>query len=801
MIDVSYLTEEEQELILSVLKRDADLKDKEEQRIRMLQRTERDKCKLKYLTGEWFYETKLHRHRDKMNGSDIVQASMSRRKPVTIMELTQIWPGNSSYLKSESKDIFIPPELTGLIGEPSSYALDNRDDPYLVAECRSSAHPQSKLRQNPFNSRSVGLKSPGKTEGHLQTKVQSIPGTSHQVPSNQQPAQEMLLVSQKPSRAPQILADGKSEDPNPVRTAQKQAKVRPVSISKSLEDLATLSSTPESLSIAIIYPEQSKRLSASVPAFMHEKSNSKESDCLSVNSFYSERQRKHSTNTNTSASSDLASMSSVSGSVTNLHGTDYGHVEVRGSIRFAINYVNKLGELHIFIVQCRNLAVADPKRNRSDPYVKCYLLPDKLGKRKTSVKRKTFTPTYNEILRIATPCSPKHVNHKMDVCGAIRISLRFLLQSQTNTTAQSGELQVWVKECMNLQCRRGTIDPFVKCSILPDSQQKKRQKSRVVKRTANPVFNHSMVFDGLKPEDLRDTCVEITVWDHDRLSNHFIGGTRLNLGTDNHWISPDSPKSPMVNRKRGRSARKDVDAMFSSPSEECDRALNLQSEITVQQSSPESDSNDWELDELLASDFSWALEDEDLLSPFRDIGLQNLGLSADDEMDKGTDVSVSQSTGSTRRQRQPDLCGSAINKNALAARLNRLKKKEYLNGLEQRVGSLTSENRLLKQENSSLNKRVEELENETRYLRAVLANESMLAQLLSRLSGVNGMKFSTSLFQAPRENDHDYAMPRKKVKVEEKDTTGGICLHVDKDHVSVEFCTKCAESASTSLKM
>lgn len=68
-------------------------------------------------------------------------------------------------------------------------------------------------------------------------------------------------------------------------------------------------------------------------------------------------------------------------------------------------------------------------------------------------------------------------------------------------------------------------------SILPDSHHKKLQKTRIIKRTANPVFNHTMVFDGLKPEDLRDTCVEITVWDHDRLSNHFIGGTRLNLGT------------------------------------------------------------------------------------------------------------------------------------------------------------------------------------------------------------------------------------------------------------------------------
>lgn len=43
----------------------------------------------------------------------------------------------------------------------------------------------------------------------------------------------------------------------------------------------------------------------------------------------------------------------------------------------------------------------DTKRNRSDPYVKVYLLPDKSksGKRKTKVKKHTLNPVFDECLK------------------------------------------------------------------------------------------------------------------------------------------------------------------------------------------------------------------------------------------------------------------------------------------------------------------------------------------------------------------------------------------------------------------
>lgn len=213
------------------------------------------------------------------------------------------------------------------------------------------------------------------------------------------------------------------------------------------------------------------------------------------------------------------------------------------------------------------------------------------------------------------------------------------------------------------------------------------------------------------------------------------------------------------------------------------------------------DATGMDLDDLFEiGDFRWTLE-RDTASTLLDMDLADLGVFDAKDQDSGIEVALASSHKKPSSDLKMKNWKNQTNKNAIAARLNRLKKKEYVSSLERKVGAMSTENCALKQENCQLTKRVQELEDETRYLRAVLANESVLAQLLSRLSGVSGMKLSSSLFQGSSLNDHDYALPRKRVKVEEKEMSSGVCLHVDQNHVSVEFCTKCAESASTSMKM
>jgi synaptotagmin-like protein len=50
------------------------------------------------------------------------------------------------------------------------------------------------------------------------------------------------------------------------------------------------------------------------------------------------------------------------------------------------------------------------------------------------------------------------------------------------------------------------------------------------------VFNHTMVYDGFGPADLRQACAELSLWDHGALASRQLGGTRLSLGTGKHSI-------------------------------------------------------------------------------------------------------------------------------------------------------------------------------------------------------------------------------------------------------------------------
>ncbi|XP_061899979.1 synaptotagmin-like protein 4 isoform X2 [Entelurus aequoreus] len=104
----------------------------------------------------------------------------------------------------------------------------------------------------------------------------------------------------------------------------------------------------------------------------------------------------------TMASSSVSSKS-THGSLMSIYSEsgDHDSVEVSGEVVFSMTYDQSSQSLQVFIKECRGLACGDPIRQLSNPYVKCYLLPDKsrMSKRKTTIKRHTCDPVYNETFK------------------------------------------------------------------------------------------------------------------------------------------------------------------------------------------------------------------------------------------------------------------------------------------------------------------------------------------------------------------------------------------------------------------
>merc|ERR1712117_20849 len=273
----------------------------------------------------------------------------------------------------------------------------------------------------------------------------------------------------------------------------------------------------------------------------------------------------------------------------------YGTVTVKGELEFGFIYNMVSGSLDINIKQCRDLAAVDTKRNRSDPYVKVYLLPDrsKAGKRKTKVKKHTLNPIFEEILKFVVPrneverrtmwISVWHSDMfgRNDFLGEVMMPMSgqvfddpsakwFSLQDRTEppedecvtnsrgdiilalkyvpsesslkfSKRRKGTLMILIKEAKNLPVPKGTTlpDPYCKCYLLPSQPSRGKQKTAICRRTTSPRWEQTICWDDLTIEDVADRSLELAIWDHDRLGHQdFLGGARFNLGTGKHGGRP-----------------------------------------------------------------------------------------------------------------------------------------------------------------------------------------------------------------------------------------------------------------------
>ncbi|NXL53145.1 SYTL1 protein, partial [Podilymbus podiceps] len=284
----------------------------------------------------------------------------------------------------------------------------------------------------------------------------------------------------------------------------------------------------------------------------------------------------------------------LSGSLMSLYSEgELGSVAVRGCVQFSLRYDPAKKELQVHVLRCRELAEA--KKQRSDPYIKTYLLPDKSNrsKRKTTVRKRSLDPIFNETLKYKLEkrdlqgrtlnLSVWHhdslgrnlflgeveialgawdwantrpewfsLQPRMPISsdgltsrGNLNLALKFIpagsegeqcLWAWGGGLPPTGELHIWVKDAQSLiPLQSGTVDAFVQCYVLPDDSKASRQKTRVVKRSLNPLFNHTMVYDGFQAKDLAEACAEFTLWHHEAFSKRQLGGIRLSLGTGSSY--------------------------------------------------------------------------------------------------------------------------------------------------------------------------------------------------------------------------------------------------------------------------
>uniref|UniRef100_A0A286XE38 Synaptotagmin like 1 n=1 Tax=Cavia porcellus TaxID=10141 RepID=A0A286XE38_CAVPO len=421
LLDLSFLTQEEQEAIADVLRRDAHLRQLDEGRVSKLRASLADPRQLKILTGDWFQEARSQRHQQVRLGSDLVRASIRRKKSPGDQAL-----GSDRETEAAGKD---PEEESG-----PRLPID--------AEAPSERHGETHDRSPLSGLCPVPAPGPGGAQVDLEH--------------------------------PELEPEKVEVEPEPQPGARK-------AILENGEETTGLS------------PSLDRMLSSS-------------SSVSSLNS------------------------STLSGSLMSLSGeVEAGAVQVCGSLNFALRYDPGARELRVHVIQCQGLAAA--RRRRSDPYVKSYLLPDKQSKRKTAVKKRNLNPIFNEILRV--PPSPSELLSR----GLLLLSLKYVpAGSEGGGQPVSGELHFWVKEAQNLvPLRSGSLDTFVQCSVLPDDSRAGRQRTRVVRHSLSPMFNHTMVYDGFGPADLCQACAELSLWDHGALASRQLGGIRLSLGTGSSY--------------------------------------------------------------------------------------------------------------------------------------------------------------------------------------------------------------------------------------------------------------------------
>ncbi|PAA85911.1 hypothetical protein BOX15_Mlig006251g2 [Macrostomum lignano] len=261
-----------------------------------------------------------------------------------------------------------------------------------------------------------------------------------------------------------------------------------------------------------------------------------------------------------------------------------GEQQQLGTLTFSVLYDKVKQTLLVTVIRCDDLPSRDPQApGAADPYVKLQLLPEKRHKVKTRVLRRTCSPVYEETFSFygVKPGQMRATSLHFVVLSFDRFSRDEIIgevlfplgdmDPQDDPFSITREIQprqfkirnqnrgeLLVSLCYQPAASRLTAvvlkarnlpkmdvtglagDPYVKLYLLYNGQRIAKKKTHVKKRTLNPVYNESFVFEVPPNEGLHQLSLELLVLDWDRVTkNEVIGRLELGLAKgdlpDKHW--------------------------------------------------------------------------------------------------------------------------------------------------------------------------------------------------------------------------------------------------------------------------
>ncbi|XP_057393765.1 synaptotagmin-like protein 5 isoform X3 [Balaenoptera acutorostrata] len=598
-------------------------------------------AQLRIVTGEWFFEEKAKRFKHvSVLGTDVVRQSILRRSPAEEIQsqeqthqnaeksdtslsagrkASHDGPRKKGFLLSKFRSATRGEIVTSKTESGRSYSLD-LDSQNFRSLKSAPGSDRGSTGSSDFNEQEAGPGTPRSFRSNGVTPVtQRSPAPSTRSVTSVSSRKEHGFENSMDLAAIESTSEGLTKSHHRRTSGTPSIAVSRASLSsdrsrseldlsgsftEDLEDTVSIrsKSVPGALDKDLDYLEETEEGIDDLASSRFSANTHSLASGLSTNS-QAGSDRKWTYLSVPDADSDTTSLNSMM-SVYSETG-DYGNVKVSGEILLHISYCYKTGGLYIFVKNCRNLAIGDEKKQRTDAYVKSYLLPDKSRNNKRKTKIRTGTnPEFNETLKYTISHSqletrtlqlsvwhydrfgrnsflgeveipfdswnfenpsdewfvlqPK-VEFAADIGlqykGELTVILRYI-PPEENLTLPLGQLQgkktfkrgkkkdspvisggileVFIKEAKNLTAVKsgGTSDSFVKGYLLPDDSKATKHKTLVIKKSVNPQWNHTFMFTGLHPQDLKNVCLELTVWDKEAFSsNIFLGGVRLNSGS------------------------------------------------------------------------------------------------------------------------------------------------------------------------------------------------------------------------------------------------------------------------------